>query len=620
MRIAFYGSSLLSSYWNGAATYYRGLLSELAKLGHAITFYEPDAFDRQANRDIEPPDWARVVVYPATEAAMRSVVAEAAQADVVVKASGVGVFDDALLRETMAAARPDAIRIFWDVDAPATLAALRAEPDHPLHAALRRLDFVMTYGGGDPVVEAYTAFGAARCVPIYNALDPASHHPVPPDPAFAGDLNFLANRLPDREARVEQFFLAAAERLPDRRFLLGGSGWHDKPMPPNVRAIGHVPTAAHNAFNCSRARRAECRARQHGRGGLFARDPRVRGGRGGFLPDHRRLARDRAVSGAGRGDPGRAGRAGCGGPSRGADARAGAGHRRAGAGAHPGRAHLRAARAAGGRLAARGAGAEARERHRVSGPLRIVVLGLSLSSSWGNGHATTYRALLKALAARGHDILFLERDKPWYAEHRDLDDPPYCTLRFYDVVAELERWREQIAGADAVLLGSYLPDGVAVIRAVQAMAGGVTAFYDIDTPVTLAKLQAGEWDYLSPDARPRLRPLSLLHRRPDPAAAGDGLRRAGGARAVLLRRSRPLSSDRGREAVGSRLSRHLQPRSPARAGAAAARTRSRRGPICASWWRGRNTRMTSRGPAMSSAWSICRPPRTPISTPACAGR
>ncbi len=138
----------------------------------------------------------------------------------------------------------------------------------------------------------------------------------------------------------------------------------------------------------------------------------------------------------------------------------------------------------------------------MSGTLRIVVLGLSLSSSWGNGHATTYRALLKALAARGHDILFLERDKPWYAEHRDLQDPPYCTLRFYESVTELERWREQIAGANAVILGSYLPDGVPVIRAVQAMAGGVTAFYDIDTPVTLAKLQAGDWDYLSPEVVP----------------------------------------------------------------------------------------------------------------------
>src|ERR1700710_1393776 len=119
MRIAFYGSSLLSSYWNGAATYYRGLISALAARGHTITFYEPDAFDRQAHRDIEPPDWAKVVVYPATQAGLSRVVAEAARADVVVKASGVGVFDDALIAGVMAAARPDAIRIFWDVDAPA---------------------------------------------------------------------------------------------------------------------------------------------------------------------------------------------------------------------------------------------------------------------------------------------------------------------------------------------------------------------------------------------------------------------------------------------------------------------------------------------------------------------
>lgn len=251
MRVAFYGSSLLSSYWNGAATYYRGLLSELARLGHAITFYEPDAFERQSHRDIGPPDYANVVVYPATPDAMRGVIAEAKRADIVVKASGVGVFDHELLAGTMAAARPDAIRIFWDVDAPATLATLRAEPDHPLHRMLPRLDFVMTYGGGDPVVTAYEAFGARRCVPVYNALDPATHCPGPADPAYAADLNFLANRLPDREARVEQFFLAAAAKLPERRFLLGGNGWHDKPMPPNVRAIGHVPTAAHNVFNCS---------------------------------------------------------------------------------------------------------------------------------------------------------------------------------------------------------------------------------------------------------------------------------------------------------------------------------------------------------------------------------
>jgi spore maturation protein CgeB len=251
MKIAFFGSSLLSSYWNGAATYYRGLLRELAARGYDVTFYEPDAFDRQSHRDIDPPDWAKVVVYPATEAAARQAVARAAEADVVVKASGVGVFDDLLLEGVIAAAAPHAVKIFWDVDAPATLAELRADPGHPMHRALKRLDLVLTYGGGPPVVSAYEALGARLCRPIYNALDASTHHPVATEPRFEGDLNFLANRLPDREARVERFFLEPAARLPKRRFLIGGNGWDDKAMPPNVRRIGHVGTAEHNAFNCS---------------------------------------------------------------------------------------------------------------------------------------------------------------------------------------------------------------------------------------------------------------------------------------------------------------------------------------------------------------------------------
>ncbi len=130
--------------------------------------------------------------------------------------------------------------------------------------------------------------------------------------------------------------------------------------------------------------------------------------------------------------------------------------------------------------------------------MKIVVLGLSLSSSWGNGHATTFRALLKALAARGHDILFLERDVPWYASHRDLADPSFCRLAFYRDVAELETWRDAIAEADLTVVGSYVPEGVAVGLFVQEHAKGLAAFYDIDTPITLAKLAAGDLEYLSP--------------------------------------------------------------------------------------------------------------------------
>jgi spore maturation protein CgeB len=249
MKIAFYGSSLLSSWWNGAATYYRGLLRDLASRGYEITFYEPDAYERQQHRDMEPPNWAQVVVYPATGEGLREVLAEAHAADVVVKASGVGVFDDELLAGIIEHASSHALKIFWDVDAAATLDAMRRDGNHPVRRALGSLDLVLTYGGGPPVVEAYEGFGASRCVPVYNALDPTTHCPVEPDPRFAADLSFLGNRLPDREARVEQFFFEPAAALPERKFLIGGNGWESKRMPANVRQLGHVFTHEHNAFN-----------------------------------------------------------------------------------------------------------------------------------------------------------------------------------------------------------------------------------------------------------------------------------------------------------------------------------------------------------------------------------
>ncbi len=251
MKIAFYGSSLLSSYWNGAATYYRGLLRDLAGRGYDIIFYEPDAFDRQQHKDMEAPEWAKSVVYPATPEALNNVLREAKAADIVVKASGVGVFDTELLEGIVAHSRPDAMRIFWDVDAAATLDEMRGDESHVVRRILPALDMVLTYGGGPPVIEAYEGFGARRCIPVYNALDPTTHHPVEADERFASDLAFLGNRLPDREARVEEFFLRAAAVLPERTFLIGGNGWETKGMPENVRHLGHVYTHQHNAFNCT---------------------------------------------------------------------------------------------------------------------------------------------------------------------------------------------------------------------------------------------------------------------------------------------------------------------------------------------------------------------------------
>jgi spore maturation protein CgeB len=251
MRIAFFGSSLLSAYWNGAATYYRGILKALAARGHQVVFLEPDAFDRQRHRDIEPPEWAEVVVYPADMRGLQGALAHAGSADLVVKASGVGVYDAELESGVLEAAPAQALVAFWDVDAPATLERLRRDPGDPLHTLLPAYDIVLTYGGGEPVRRAYLGLGARLCAPIYNGLDPDDHHPVLPSHEFRCDLAFLGNRLPDREARVEEFFLKAAERAPEKSFLLGGSGWEDKPAPANVRRLGHVFTRDHNALNCT---------------------------------------------------------------------------------------------------------------------------------------------------------------------------------------------------------------------------------------------------------------------------------------------------------------------------------------------------------------------------------
>jgi spore maturation protein CgeB len=135
----------------------------------------------------------------------------------------------------------------------------------------------------------------------------------------------------------------------------------------------------------------------------------------------------------------------------------------------------------------------------VSRRRRIVVLGLTITSSWGNGHATTFRSLLRELARRGHQVLFLERDVPWYAANRDLPNPPFCRTALYSSVEELRgRFGRVVRDADLVIVGSYVPDGIEVGEWVCSTARGVTAFYDIDTPVTIAALKAGRCEYLSP--------------------------------------------------------------------------------------------------------------------------
>ncbi|HBG27071.1 MAG: hypothetical protein A2Y10_08470 [Planctomycetes bacterium GWF2_41_51] len=252
-RIDFYGSSLVSAYWNGAATYYRGIIKELNKLGYQVKFYEPDAFNRQKHRDIKDLTYAESIIYQAQkEDEVRTILKKSVDADIIIKASGVGVFDRLLEEEVLKLKSQKNLVIFWDVDAPATLDRMQNNPDDYFRSLVSQYDLILTYGGGKPVVDKYLSFGAKKCVPIYNALDAETHYPVARSNKFKSDLAFLGNRMPDREKRVFEFFFKPAQKLAHKKFLLGGSGWDiNTPFLSNLEYVGHVYTAEHNAFNCT---------------------------------------------------------------------------------------------------------------------------------------------------------------------------------------------------------------------------------------------------------------------------------------------------------------------------------------------------------------------------------
>jgi spore maturation protein CgeB len=252
MHLTFFGSSLVSSYWNGAATYYRGLLRALHERGHRITFCEPDAYGRQQNRDLaEDPSYARVIVYRTEEERDELMERAFADSEWVIKCSGVGIWDAELEAAVASRAGGEVMTAFLDVDAPATLGRIAADAADPFRAHIPRYDHILTYGGGPPVVAEYERWGARACTPIYNGLDPEEHRPLPRDGAQKWDLLFMGNRLPDREARVDEFFFRAASLCPEARFALGGEGWGDRGMPANVEYLGHVPTARHNEVNAA---------------------------------------------------------------------------------------------------------------------------------------------------------------------------------------------------------------------------------------------------------------------------------------------------------------------------------------------------------------------------------
>jgi spore maturation protein CgeB len=221
----------------------------VARRGHRIIFAEPDAYGRQEHRDDGDYSYVESIVYK-PDIDVNCLLEWASGADIVIKHSGIGV-EDALLETRVLELKQNSRICFWDVDAPATVRRLHTDAQDSFRAAIPQYDAILTYGGGPRIQDEYLNFGARAYYSIYNGLDPETHYPVPPDPELACDVVFLGNRLPDREARVEELFLNAAELAPDQQFILGGEGWSDKLMPPNVRWIGHVRTNDHNRVNCS---------------------------------------------------------------------------------------------------------------------------------------------------------------------------------------------------------------------------------------------------------------------------------------------------------------------------------------------------------------------------------
>ena len=406
MHIAFFGSSLVSSYWNGAATYYRGIVRSLHERGHKITFYEPDAWQRQQNRDIPDPPWSKVVVYPATEESVLRTVEAAHSADLIVKASGVGVFDELLEQALLELKRASNLVVFWDVDAPATLDRLLRNPTDPFAPLISRYDAIFTYGGGDPVIDAYEALGAQALRSHLQCSRSRYSFPGRTGFPFLGWPGFSWEPAPRSRGTRRRVLPQTCRTALHSRFLLGGSGWGDKPLSPNIRYFDHVSTRDHNAFNSSPVAVLN-----------VTRDSMARNG---FSPATRVFEAAGAaaclITDAWPGiemffEPGREILVAANGSEVvehlcSLTPAAAERNRRGCLPAGFGGTYLFTSRRAD-RRTARDFSGRRLESGGMTEPFDIVILGLTVTSSWGNGHATTWRSLVRGLASRGKRILFL---------------------------------------------------------------------------------------------------------------------------------------------------------------------------------------------------------------------
>ena len=292
MKIFVFGSSITSCYWNGAATYYRGIYRNLAALGHDIIFAEPDIYGRQQNRDRHDVNYADVIVYRTPVILMRC----SHKPPAPPWSSNTAAWEpttNCWRRGCSSAARRSTQVAFWDVDAPATLARVEADPDDPFRRLIPQYDFIFTYGGGAPVVRHYLPWERATAIRFTTLWIPTTHHPVAADPALACDLLFVGNRLPDREQRVEEFFLRAAELAPEMSFILGGEGWSSNLCRRTCATSATSLPIGTTRLNCSARMVLNVNRESMAKSGLLAAHACLRGGRRRGLFDYRPLGGNR---------------------------------------------------------------------------------------------------------------------------------------------------------------------------------------------------------------------------------------------------------------------------------------------------------------------------------------
>ncbi len=251
LTFSFFGSSLTAASCSSTELFYRGLTRGLAGRGHRVTFYQPNLDNGRQIRAEPKPEWARVVTFRDTDESALDALESAEESNLIIKCSGVGAYDDLLEAAVLELKKPETLVAFLDMEPRATLDRLQKDPDDSFKALIPEFDFIFAHAATPAVVDDYTGAGAADCVSIYNALDPHTHFPVEPDPRFECDLALLCDCTTENESLVQEFLLKPAIQMPERKFLLAGNGWDEKPMPPNVKLHGSIAALDRNAFNCS---------------------------------------------------------------------------------------------------------------------------------------------------------------------------------------------------------------------------------------------------------------------------------------------------------------------------------------------------------------------------------